>query len=260
MFLAASGAAAACVAGSAATNDPPRIVEWHQVGDIGLGMTRAHVEAEYGRQPAQLDAVNYELHGGSVFVAYDAGRVQMISVDTTRYYRAADGFGIGFRIPVGPCRRSAGEFCHFWRGFVYDNYGSWDRRLVWHGQMVEVGIAVTHGTRGAVVGFDLEVLGPAGTSVSPTRAERAGIIAGLRSHLCDRSGTCADLQVTRIRLSKTDRHWAAANFSAPGTQPGYAVLHRGATLWTVVDVGTSDVGCSSAPAKVLHDLGIYCGR
>ena len=128
---------------------------------------------------------------------------------------------------------------------------------MWERQAVDVAISVT---RGVVNGFTLELLGPAGASVSPTPAERAGIVAGVRKEFCDQPVVCAKLRLSRIRLSKTDRRWAAANYAAPGTQSGYAVLHREGTQWRVVDYGTADVGCSSAPAKALYDLGIYCGH
>jgi hypothetical protein len=172
--------------GVATIHDPPRIAEWDQVGDIALGMPRAQVEAEYGRKPAHLVLVTYRLQNGSIDVAYDAGHVEMITLSESHYYRARDGFRIGYRIPVGLFRRGAGAVCQ-------------------------------------------PVL-------------------------------CVKLRLSRIRLSKTDRRWAAANYAAPGRQSGYAVLHREGARWRVVDYGTADVGCSSAPTRVLHDLGIYCGH
>ena len=40
---------------------------------------------------------------------------------TTRFYRTWDGFGVGSRIPLGPCHRTATSTCeHRWHGFVWN--------------------------------------------------------------------------------------------------------------------------------------------
>jgi hypothetical protein len=40
---------------------------------------------------------------------------------TTRFYRTWKGFGVGSRIPLGPCHRTATSWCeHRWQGFVWN--------------------------------------------------------------------------------------------------------------------------------------------
>ena len=48
-MLARFGALALLILASATTVDPPRIVPWHEIGNIGLGMSHARVERMSGR-------------------------------------------------------------------------------------------------------------------------------------------------------------------------------------------------------------------
>jgi hypothetical protein len=55
-----------------------------------------------------------------VWVIFDAGRVTAFGFDTP-YYRTKNGFGVGSRIPLGPCHRTATDRCeHRWHGFVWN--------------------------------------------------------------------------------------------------------------------------------------------
>src|SRR3954466_670629 len=68
-------AAAGCGSGSGSrTTDPPVLVPWHKIGDIGLGVPKERVLREYGKEPE----LGYQLHGGKVQVAFDRGRVTSI--------------------------------------------------------------------------------------------------------------------------------------------------------------------------------------
>ena len=97
-------------------SDPPIFVRWSRIGDISLGGYKDEVQAEYGSEPRY----GYRLHGSRVFVAFDRGRVSEIRF-STRYYRAKNGFGVGSRIPLGPCHRTMGYPClHLWRGFMWN--------------------------------------------------------------------------------------------------------------------------------------------
>ena len=97
-------------------SDPPRFVPWSRIGDISLGSYREEVEAEYGREPRY----GYRLHTSRVFVAFDHGRVSEIRFSTP-YYRTKSGFGVGSRIPLGPCHRTGTDRCeHRWHGFVWN--------------------------------------------------------------------------------------------------------------------------------------------
>ena len=116
-LLAVAIVAAGC--GSAAQHaDPPVLVPWHRIGDIGLGGPKARVVREYGKQPE----LGYKLHGGTVQVGFDRGRVASIW-SSTGYYRTKAGFGVGSRIPLGPCHRARTSRCqHRWHGFVWNEW------------------------------------------------------------------------------------------------------------------------------------------
>ena len=101
-------------------SDPPLFVPWKRVGDISLRESKARVVAEYGMQPE----LGYRRHGGKVWVEYDGGRVIAIGFSTP-YYRTKSGFGVGSRIPLGHCYRTATSRCeHRWQGFVWN---AWNR-------------------------------------------------------------------------------------------------------------------------------------
>jgi hypothetical protein len=105
-------------AGAAGVTDPPLLVPWSRIGDIALGESRKRVERLYGSKRDPLGF--YRLHGGKVWVSYDGGRVADIGF-TTRYYRTKSGFGVGSKIPLGPCHRTAKTRCeHRWRGFAWN--------------------------------------------------------------------------------------------------------------------------------------------
>jgi hypothetical protein len=111
-------AAAGCGHGN--SSDPPLLVPWNRVGDITLGAPKTRVVSEYGRQ----GPYGYRLHGGKVWVAFDGGRVTDVGFNTP-YYRTKRGFGVGSRIPLGQCHRTASARCeHRWHGFVWN---AWTR-------------------------------------------------------------------------------------------------------------------------------------
>ena len=97
-------------------SDPPIFVPWSRIGDISLGGFKDEVEAEYGSEPMY----GYRLHGGTVDVTFDRGRVSAIRFSTP-YYRTRNGFGVASRIPLGPCHRTMGYPClHLWHGFMWN--------------------------------------------------------------------------------------------------------------------------------------------
>ena len=100
-------------------SDPPLLVPWRRVGDISLGEPKKWVLRAYGAEPE----LGYRLHGGKVQVAFDGGgRVASIWF-STRYYRTKSGFGVGSRIPLGPCHRTPSSRCeHRWHGFVWNEW------------------------------------------------------------------------------------------------------------------------------------------
>ncbi len=114
------------------TVQPPLLVAWHQVGDISLGEPRERVEREYGSTGSGLHVIQrysgavqgwYKGLGGSqVIVTFYGRRVGEIDLGS-RSYRTKRGFGVGSRIPLGPCheRTIALSACeHRWHGFVWN--------------------------------------------------------------------------------------------------------------------------------------------
>ena len=109
--------------------DPPLLVPWSRVGDMALGESRASVERDYGSAGHGFHVLSqgngivqgyYRLHRSRVFVTFEDGRVNELDF-TTRYYRTKSGFGVGSRIPLGPCHRTATNRCeHRWHGFVWN--------------------------------------------------------------------------------------------------------------------------------------------
>ena len=95
---------AGCHSG-AVQRDPPLLVPWNRIGDIALGESKSRVEHEYGSQRGDPQP-SYRLHGGKVWVTFDAGRVSAFGFGTP-YYRTKSGFGVGSPIPLGPCHRTA---------------------------------------------------------------------------------------------------------------------------------------------------------
>jgi hypothetical protein len=116
-------------AGAATHSDPPLLVPWSRIGNIALGEPRARVEREYGGVGHGYHVLQrygdtvqgyYRLHGSRVIVTFYGRRVGELDFETP-YYRTKDGFGVGGRIPLGPCHRTAVDRCeHRWRGFVYN--------------------------------------------------------------------------------------------------------------------------------------------
>jgi hypothetical protein len=126
------GGASRASGGSTGTSralDPPLLVPWSRVGDIALGEPRTRVQREYGSVGHGFHVLQryggtvqgyYRLHGGRVIVTFYRDRVGELEFETP-YYRTKTGFGVGSRIPLGPCHRTATNPCeHRWRGFIYN--------------------------------------------------------------------------------------------------------------------------------------------
>ena len=70
--------------------------------------------------PADGSDGYYRVHGSKVEVDFRNRRVDNI-LFSTRYYRTKSGFGVGSRIPLGPCVRTWTHRCgHRWHGFVWN--------------------------------------------------------------------------------------------------------------------------------------------
>jgi len=133
VFVACSAVAGShlAVAQAHSASDPPLLVPWNRVGNIVLGEPRARVEREYGSTGHGYHVLAgitngvqgyYLLHGGVVGVDFRDGRVEEINFGI-RYYRTKNGFGVGSKIPLGPCHKTAAYRCeHRWHGFVWNEW------------------------------------------------------------------------------------------------------------------------------------------
>jgi hypothetical protein len=114
-----------------ATSDPPLLVPWNRIGNIALGEPRARVEREYGSVGHGFHVIQrygnnvqgyYRVHRSQVVVTYYGERVGEL-IFGTPYYRTTSGFGVGSRIPLGPCHKTAEYKCeHRWHGFVWNEW------------------------------------------------------------------------------------------------------------------------------------------
>jgi len=160
-----AGAAAAVAASGSSVGfgaaDPPLFVPWSSIGDIALGESRARIEREYGSvghgfHVLQRNGRNgenvqgyYRLHGSRVMVTFYGNRVGEFGFSTA-YYRTARGFGVGSRIPLGRCHRTASSRCeHRWHGFVYNAWSKGTPCSCW----VKVGLG-TQSLRATAASFE----------------------------------------------------------------------------------------------------------
>jgi hypothetical protein len=116
---------------TAAQGDPPVLVPWSRIGNIALGEPKAQVEREYGSVGRGFHVVQrygkdvegyYSLHGSRVVVNFYGDRVGELTFSTP-YYRTRGGFGVGSKIPLGPCHKMSAWKCeHRWHGFVWNEW------------------------------------------------------------------------------------------------------------------------------------------
>jgi hypothetical protein len=129
-------------------NDPPRLVEWHLIGNVGLGMSDTRVEYTYGSPfdrytDRGADWRNYRGRG-QIDVAYDRnGRVTWVSTRSS-VYRTAGNFGVGSPIPLGRCHRVNGKCVYRWRFFTLTRgeggVQEWVGKTRWMGNTVTVAL------------------------------------------------------------------------------------------------------------------------
>jgi hypothetical protein len=102
--------------------DSPELLPWYGIGAITLGEPQKQVRHDYDEAGHRYHAADgyYVLHRSRVYVDFRNGVVNDIGF-TTRYYHTLYGFGVGSRIPLGPCHRTALKACeHRWHGFVWN--------------------------------------------------------------------------------------------------------------------------------------------
>jgi hypothetical protein len=123
---------AAPATGAPGALDPPRVVPWHLIGNIGLGMSKARVERLYGQGTVASppkDALVWQYRGrGVIDVTYDlSGNVA--SVETTSSdYASRSGIHVGIPLPPRLCDFVNYRCKHSWHGFTYEpDYKTWER-------------------------------------------------------------------------------------------------------------------------------------
>ncbi|NIZ89428.1 hypothetical protein [Kineococcus rubinsiae] len=113
----------------------------------------------------------------------------------------------------------------------------------------------------AVAGLAL-VAGPAGATPAPTTpdATTAAVTTAVQTSPATAAVPRSAYAVTDVRTAAADPAWAGAALEPTGDDldPATVVLHLVAGAWTVVDLGTAQVGCGTAPAAVAGDLGLGC--
>jgi hypothetical protein len=139
-FVVFAGAGAA----SPVARDPPRIVPWHEIGNIGFGMTHARVEAAYGapingNPPHDTIVWAYRGRGVIRVIFGETGYVEDVST-TSSAYATRSGIRVGMRIPRASKR---------WRGFIRHG-GEWDRSATYGPGPVRAYVQLTLGRGGAV--------------------------------------------------------------------------------------------------------------
>lgn len=114
------------VVATASVSDPPRLVRWHLIGNIGIGMTTTRIEYTYGFPIDRSSDNHFDFRlyrgRGRIGVAYDdRGRAVWVSTDSPMY-TTADDFGVGTAIPLGKCHPISGKCAYRWKGFTLE-YG-----------------------------------------------------------------------------------------------------------------------------------------
>jgi hypothetical protein len=146
-----------CVsAADAQERDSTRIVPWHKIGDIAMGMQRQSVVYRYGFPDNTTYGDAYTIPGGgSITISYGNKTVHLndrvidLQVTAPRYKTAA-GIGVGSRIPIGSCHTVGGRCVHEWEGFTLGSDPtvggpSWQRYDRYGGQKIGVELMIDGG-------------------------------------------------------------------------------------------------------------------
>jgi hypothetical protein len=191
--------------------------------------------------------------GGYLDVSFARDVVDTVTVSSPRY-RTSDGIGVGFRIPAR----------HRWRGFVYHVYANgtppeWLGSFCYRGIHELVRLGVSHGVIGNVgMWYEAGFCDHQRPEKPLTAQDRAAITAAVGGHVRPTVTVVHD-----FRVSLHDRQWASVWITGRGRNASagsaFVVLRREGTKWRVVDLGTSDVGCTTVPIAPLTQIGGSCG-
>src|ERR1043166_2843395 len=112
--------------------DPPRIVPWQVIGNVGLGMSRGRVEGMYGRGVVvnrPEDSLVWEYRGrGVIDVEYDLNDDVAAVATISPVYVTRSGVRVGRKLPPRLCHPVGYTCKRLWHGFAYEtDYNTWDR-------------------------------------------------------------------------------------------------------------------------------------
>lgn len=246
LFVAVCGLA---VAGSALarTADSTSIAKWNRIGDLGLNTSRASVVAHYGPFSGSI-SVHKTAEGGELDAVVVRGRVVAVSDDSPRY-STADGIKVGVKTPSTST----------WKGFTFvKNFQSWQLAICYGGIHTLVNLDTENRIiRRIGIAFAAGVCPGLKPKQPLTAADKAAIIAVARA-----AAKPATVTVTQFKVAIDSKEWASGLITGKDAQgitlqPALGVFHHG-TKWTLVEVGTDQVGCSKVPIKPLTQIGSEC--
>ncbi len=237
------------VAGTALARgaDSTSIVKWNRVGDAGMNTSRASVAAHYGPFSGDI-MVRKASEGGELDVVVVRGRVVALSADSPRY-STSGGIKVGIKTPSTAT----------WKGFTFiRDYQSWQLAICYGGIHTLVDLDTENRIiRRIGIAFAAGVCPGLKPKQPLTAADKAAIIAVARA-----ASKPATVTVTQFKVAIDSKEWASGLITGKDAQ-GYplqsalAVFHHG-TKWTLVEVGTDQVGCSKVPIKPLTQIGSEC--
>jgi len=100
--------------------------------------------------------------------------------------------------------------------------------------------------------------GSASAKRSPTKAETTALKAAFTGYVAmPNSPAARDNRIVSESVSTRDPRYAALKLDSKTAGPSTMVLHESLSTWWVVGFGSS-LGCDTAPASVLTDLGVPC--
>lgn len=91
-----------------------------------------------------------------------------------------------------------------------------------------------------------------------TAADKAAINAAAR-----KAAKPATVTASQFKVAMDSKEWASALITGKDPQgitiqPAFAIFHHAGAKWTLVEVGTSGVGCEKVPIKPLTQIGGNC--
>ena len=239
--LAAAGTALALTA------DSTSIVKWSRIGDAGMNTSRASVVAHYGAFTGSIK-VHKDAEGGEFDMVVARDRVVALSADSPRY-STSDGIRVGIKTPS----------TQTWKGFTFiKNFQSWQLATCYGGIHTLVSLDTENRIiRRIGIAFAAGVCPGLKPKQPLTPADKAAMTAVVRA-----ASKPATVNLTQYKVAIDSKAWASALITGKDAngytlQPALGVFHHG-TKWTLVEVGTDQVGCSKVPIKPLTQIGSEC--